>query len=119
MLNAARVHGRPTMVIAIRIAAITQPTAIHRPPNTIHNMLSKSDNKDISYPSRVNADIDLQDPPPLTTPHLQHSSIRDCLVVRSNSPTRASSMGLKPRPLNNPVSYTHLRAHETRHDLVC
>src|SRR5450756_2433543 len=24
-----------------------------------------------------------------------------------------------PRPWRGPVSYTHLRAHETRHDLVC
>ena len=47
MLNAARVHGRPTMVIAIRTAAITQPSAIHRPPKTIHNMFSKSDTGDM------------------------------------------------------------------------
>src|SRR5215470_5924807 len=32
MLNAARVHGRPIMVIAMIIAAIIQPAAIHRPP---------------------------------------------------------------------------------------
>ena len=24
-----------------------------------------------------------------------------------------------PNPRSEPVSYTHLRAHETRHDLVC
>jgi hypothetical protein len=36
MFNAARVHGRPTIVIAMRTAAITQPNAIHRPPNVIH-----------------------------------------------------------------------------------
>src|SRR5659263_70647 len=29
-----------------------------------------------------------------------------------------SCSGIKSRQ-NNPVSYTHLRAHETRHDLVC
>src|SRR5437667_11725613 len=40
MLKAARVHGRPIMVIAIKMAAITQPTAIQRPPNTIHKPLS-------------------------------------------------------------------------------
>src|SRR5450756_1737501 len=27
--------------------------------------------------------------------------------------------GAKPGPVLTPVSYTHLRAHETRHDLVC
>ena len=27
--------------------------------------------------------------------------------------------GVKGEELNIPVSYTHLRAHETRHDLVC
>src|SRR5450756_2856576 len=32
----------------------------------------------------------------------------DCLIF-----TRGTTEGL------NPVSYTHLRAHETRHDLVC
>jgi hypothetical protein len=49
MLNAARVQGSPTMVIAMRTAAITQPIAIHRPPKTIHNMLSKRDRVDISF----------------------------------------------------------------------
>jgi hypothetical protein len=37
ILNAARVHGRPMMVIAIKTAAIIQPAAIHRPPNMIHS----------------------------------------------------------------------------------
>src|SRR5215203_57135 len=50
MLKAARAHGSPIMVIAIRIAAITQPAAIHRPPNTIHNILSKSDRTDMRFP---------------------------------------------------------------------
>jgi hypothetical protein len=35
MLKAARVHGRPIMVIAMTMTAIIQPTAIHRPPNTM------------------------------------------------------------------------------------
>src|SRR5450759_1705566 len=43
MLNAALAHGKTTIVIAMRTAAITQPTAIHRPPKTIHSMLSKRD----------------------------------------------------------------------------
>ena len=35
MLKAARVHGRPIMVIGMTMAAIIQPTAIHRQPKTI------------------------------------------------------------------------------------
>src|SRR5258707_8063058 len=37
MLSAAYAHGSPTMVIAIIRAAISQPAAIHRPPQTIHS----------------------------------------------------------------------------------
>jgi hypothetical protein len=41
------------MVIAIMTAAITQPTAIHRPPNTIHSRLSRKETPDIGrYPRR-------------------------------------------------------------------
>src|SRR5215471_9697029 len=47
MLNAARVQGRPMMVIAIATAAITQPTAIHRPPQTIHSRFRSTDMGDI------------------------------------------------------------------------
>src|SRR5450759_5444837 len=34
---------------------------------------------------------------------------------------RARDAGQQPKYLNSPetVSYTHLRAHETRHDIVC
>src|SRR5215467_5622586 len=39
MLKAARAHGRPMIVIAMITAATSQPTAIHRPPNTIHSRL--------------------------------------------------------------------------------
>ena len=52
MLNAARVQGSPMIVIAMTTAAIIQPTAIHRPPKTIHNTLSKSDRADIRFPLR-------------------------------------------------------------------
>src|SRR5450759_5981979 len=31
----------------------------------------------------------------------------------------SEEIGLVPGRLADPVSYTHLRAHETRHDLVC
>src|SRR5450756_2273568 len=40
-----------------------------------------------------------------------------------DSPTRRGNLCVPPDPGNRPrftsVSYTHLRAHETRHDLVC
>jgi hypothetical protein len=49
MLNAARVHGRPIMVSAIIAAAMSQPSAIHQPPNTIHSRLSKRDKADIDF----------------------------------------------------------------------
>src|SRR5450756_1252058 len=43
-------------------------------------------------------------------PHLHHSAeLRDRSPRSLNPPLRS----------NDAVSYTHLRAHETRHDLVC
>ncbi len=42
MLKAARAHGRPMMVIAMITAAISQPTAIHNPPNTIQRIFRNS-----------------------------------------------------------------------------
>jgi hypothetical protein len=50
MLKAARVHGRPIMVIAMTMTAIIQPTAIHRPPNTIHRRLRRKEVGDIKLP---------------------------------------------------------------------
>src|SRR5579883_628747 len=47
MLKAARVHGRPIIVMAMISAAISQPTAIIRPPQTIQRTLSRSDIGDI------------------------------------------------------------------------
>jgi hypothetical protein len=38
MLKAARAHGKPMMVIAMMIAATTQPAAIHTPPSNNHRM---------------------------------------------------------------------------------
>src|SRR5450756_2829732 len=38
-------------------------------------------------------------------------------VVRPQ--VRASRIVVRSRSRSAPVSYTHLRAHETRHDLVC
>src|SRR5665648_1238249 len=33
--------------------------------------------------------------------------------------TKAMVVSVKEKARQDPVSYTHLRAHETRHDLVC
>src|SRR5215472_15677934 len=43
MLNAARAQGRPTMVIAMTMAATSQPKAIHAPPKKIQRKFSSSD----------------------------------------------------------------------------
>src|SRR5665648_993067 len=43
-------------------------------------------------------------------------SVRLTDVVCLSSPNAPGSLA---RALDIPVSYTHLRAHETRHDLVC
>ena len=53
MLKEARAQGRPTMVIAITIPAITQPTAIHRPPKMTHNRFSTSDMGDMGLPDQL------------------------------------------------------------------
>jgi len=46
---ASGVHGSPMIVIAIKIAAITQPAAIHRPPKRIHRRLSKKEKADMAF----------------------------------------------------------------------
>src|SRR6516225_171331 len=48
MLNAARAHGIPMMVIAMTTAAISQPTAIQRPPKTIHKRFSTRETGDMT-----------------------------------------------------------------------
>src|SRR3981081_2530763 len=48
MLNAARAHGIPMMVIAMITPAITQPSAIQKPPNRIHNRLSRNETGDMA-----------------------------------------------------------------------
>src|SRR5215467_720202 len=53
MLKAERAHGIPTMVIAMTTAATTQPTAIHRPPNTIQSKFNRKAMGDIAVMSRV------------------------------------------------------------------
>src|SRR5450756_2874271 len=47
--------------------------------------------------------------------HYRISSIRSDAIHKATSTVLAKA---KP-PGMRPVSYTHLRAHETRHDLVC
>src|SRR5579872_2847950 len=51
MLNAARVHGRPMMVIAMITAATSHPKAIQTPPKIIHSTFRSSDRADIIKPS--------------------------------------------------------------------
>src|SRR5882757_7472772 len=41
MLNAARAQGRPIMVMAMMMAATTQPNAIHTPPRRSQRMFRK------------------------------------------------------------------------------
>ena len=53
MLKAARAQGKPMMVIAMMIPAITQPRAIQRPPKTIHNRFSTRDRADMGLPEEV------------------------------------------------------------------
>src|SRR5450759_4127990 len=49
-------------------------------------------------------------------PSVRRSSAKCCSrTIRSS----ADSTLPQPKPGSKPVSYTHLRAHETRHDLVC
>src|SRR5271169_36410 len=43
MLNADQAQGRPIIVTAMMMAAITQPTAIHRPPKTIQRILRRNE----------------------------------------------------------------------------
>jgi len=49
MLKAARVQGRPIIVIAMTTAAMPQATAIQRPPKTIQKTLSRRDTADIGF----------------------------------------------------------------------
>src|SRR5262245_32424288 len=48
MPNAALAQGKPTMVIAMTTAAITQPNAIHKPPKTIQSRLRRREMRDIT-----------------------------------------------------------------------
>ena len=42
MLNAARAQGMPMMVMTMITAAITQPSAMAKPPSTIQARLSRN-----------------------------------------------------------------------------
>src|SRR5688572_27937064 len=48
MLKAALAQGKPTMVIAITTAAITHPSAIHKPPKAIQSRLRRREMTDIA-----------------------------------------------------------------------
>src|SRR5258708_18634832 len=48
MLKAARAQGRPMMVIAMMMAAMSQPTAIHQPPKMTHRTLRRRLTGDMS-----------------------------------------------------------------------
>src|SRR5450756_1734283 len=50
------------------------------------------------------------------------STLRACRLVCIRTRNEVRSITKKAAPakaMTSPVSYTHLRAHETRHDLVC
>src|SRR5450756_1515453 len=57
-----------------------------------------------------------------TTPFVAFENVRQCRRLRSTFQAAGSSWLMNqqytPRMWGS-VSYTHLRAHETRHDLVC
>src|SRR5450756_1369935 len=44
---------------------------------------------------------------------------RSGVTNAASVPYAESAVAGQPQTAMNPVSYTHLRAHETRHDLVC
>src|SRR5450759_4508426 len=51
---------------------------------------------------------------------LELNTIVGSLRIRANSAIRARALKNKPSGCTIiPVSYTHLRAHETRHEIVC
>ena len=50
MVKAERVHGNPTMVSAMMIAASTQASAITNPPHTSHRRLRNSVRRDMALP---------------------------------------------------------------------
>jgi hypothetical protein len=52
MVNAALAQGKPTIVIAMTTAAITQPSAIHKPPKTIQSRLRTRETRDIGRSDR-------------------------------------------------------------------
>ena len=51
MLKAARAQGMPMMVIAMMAAAISQPSAIQKPPSTIQSEIEQELNGGHGRPS--------------------------------------------------------------------
>src|SRR5579875_479457 len=57
MLKAARVQGRPMMVMAITSAAMSHPAAIHRPPKTIQSTLRRRRKIDMGGSSYLDSQV--------------------------------------------------------------
>src|SRR6516165_7255163 len=117
MLNAARAQGMPMMVIAMMSAAMSQPMAISRPPNTIHSRLSKMDNGDMDpsaddtrgeqYGGRLPAlpdDVMLYSLPPRAKRVAGRAGVGGSFVLNKAAP-----------PLTPPRAL-QVRAGEGRHD---
>src|SRR6516165_868353 len=91
MLNAAFAQGIPTRVIAIMTAAMSQPSAISRPPHTIQAMFSRRERTDIlRHLNTPGANVDTE--------------IGACQPGRRLSP-RNGAVGNSPRRRNNTVIF--------------
>ena len=89
-----------------RGAELEQPLAIARDIKELHVRLSSYKNDRLSKFLEENTD-------------LRHI-VRRCHIVQKlpYAEIQDNSIGSELMPIDT-VSYTHLRAHETRHDLVC
>src|SRR5450756_1579650 len=111
------------------LMVITQETT--QPLATLHRLLTTrwrdpTEQKDVGLPlmipfSMVMLDLLAQREPQRAL--TKENDLRQTLVLHRPDP--ALRVGIQVRTAGrqrerfNPVSYTHLRAHETRHDLVC
>src|SRR5450756_2787970 len=79
----------------------------------------------ISAPSESNVSVPMTSATPQRSNRLRRLCRSDRLRVRrlnsetTTVPMTPASMAASNLCSPGPVSYTHLRAHETRHDLVC
>jgi hypothetical protein len=60
MLKAARAHGSPMIVIAMMMAATTQPNAIQAPPSTIQRTFRNSETGDMAHFYRAGNAIEIE-----------------------------------------------------------